>query len=468
MNYVVHGGVTMVAMPVAKALWRRIDRRAILMIAASGLFARQEPTIRVDVQQVLVPVVVTDKKGRHVTGLRASDFRILEDGAPQDIASFSTDTAATAGEIAAIATPAAGAGEGTANGAPRHTFVICLDTLHASAADVPKLRQTLESAFEREKAAGAQYVLIAIGRQLQVLQPATTNPLALLVKIRSAAFPNALAGMDSSALEAQVQNLRTRMDEFCKRCACGARSGLRSCDSEIDTLKQNVDAEAERWAAPTKTLLEQFKSVVEELAKLQTGRTLILVSDGFYTDPKRDFYAVVSAYLPNRPQFRLEDSAADPTLRAALQVAVARNVIIDAIDSRTGAPAPLAGSRTMDASSGATGSGGDMLGTTRSASARPAPIQIASGAPTPLAAPEASSSMAELARATGGVYYHSSGDLSKEFRSALAEGREYYVLAYVSKNPAHDGKFRTITVEAADKKLTIRAKPGYWAPGEAQ
>ena len=75
--------------------------------------------------------------------------------------------------------------------------------------------------------------------------------------------------------------------------------------------------------------------------------------------------------------------------------------------------------------------------------------------------------MEQLARATGGVYYHD-GDLLKQFHSALAEGREYYVLAYVPKNSAADGKFRTITVQTSDKKLAIRAKAGYWAAGAAQ
>ncbi len=41
--------------------------------------------IRVDVSLVTVPVMVTDKSGNHVPGLRAGDFRIFEDGAAQQI-----------------------------------------------------------------------------------------------------------------------------------------------------------------------------------------------------------------------------------------------------------------------------------------------------------------------------------------------------------------------------------------------
>jgi len=71
--------------------------------------------------------------------------------------------------------------------------------------------------------------------------------------------------------------------------------------------------------------------------------------------------------------------------------------------------------------------------------------------------------MEQLARATGGIYLHDGKDLLKQFRSAFADGREFYVLAYVPKNSARDGKFRSIAVETNDKKLSIRAKSGYWA-----
>lgn len=44
----------------------------------------------VDVMQVVVPVVVTDKKGNYIGGLGKDDFIILEDGTAQDISYFST------------------------------------------------------------------------------------------------------------------------------------------------------------------------------------------------------------------------------------------------------------------------------------------------------------------------------------------------------------------------------------------
>ena len=234
-----------------------------LALAACNAFAQDEPTIRLDVQQVLVPVVVTDRKGHHVSGLHPSDFQIFEDGVEQKIAAFSSDTAASVDDIGALS-KAAPSVTAPVPATPRRTFVICIDTLHTAPANAGRLREALQSLFEKEKPADAQYVLVGIGRQLQVLQPATANPLEILLKLRSAAFQGMMGGLDASTLAAQLARLRTRMDDFCRRCACVGRGNQSGCDVDIDTLKQSVDVEASRWKEPTDALLGQFSSVVGE------------------------------------------------------------------------------------------------------------------------------------------------------------------------------------------------------------
>jgi VWFA-related protein len=436
-------------------------RRIALFALAFRLFG-QDPVFRTESQQVLVPVVVTDEKGRHVGGLKAADFRIFEDGVAQSIASFSTEAAGSLDDLGALAKPA-GAGRGMA--AARHTFVICLDTLHLSPAGAGRARDALQKLFEKERPGDAQYVLVGIGRQLRVLQAATANPLEIVVKLRGTGFQNTVGGMDGAALSAQLQNLRRRMDEFCKRCACGARSS--NCDAETGTLKQTVDEEAANWDAANAGLLDQFRSVVDELAKLPTGRTLILISEGFPMDARRDFYAVVSGYLPNAPQFRVDDSGEkEGPLRAALRTAAGRNVTIDAIDSSVAAGANAAGGGgSMDASdSGSAGSPYSMIGTNRPGrrGTVDGPLQSADSRPQH-ATLQSSAAMEQLAQATGGIHFRAGGDLLKQLRAALADGREYYLLGYAPKNAERDGKFRAIRVEVANKNLNVRAKPGYWA-----
>lgn len=45
----------------------------------------------VDVNLVLVPVTVMDRTGRTALGLRRDNFKVFEDGAPQEIASLSNE-----------------------------------------------------------------------------------------------------------------------------------------------------------------------------------------------------------------------------------------------------------------------------------------------------------------------------------------------------------------------------------------
>ena len=47
-----------------------------------------EPNIRVVVDMVQLNVAVTDNKGNYVTGLRPSDFAVIEDNIPQKLATF--------------------------------------------------------------------------------------------------------------------------------------------------------------------------------------------------------------------------------------------------------------------------------------------------------------------------------------------------------------------------------------------
>src|ERR1041384_438644 len=51
--------------------------------------SQDRPTISVQVNEVIVPVTVTDDRGKFVTDLQAKDFRILDEGKPQRIEFFS-------------------------------------------------------------------------------------------------------------------------------------------------------------------------------------------------------------------------------------------------------------------------------------------------------------------------------------------------------------------------------------------
>jgi|SRR5579871_1197331 len=70
--------------------------RAFLCVLLAGQAFTQQPIfaqqpIKVQVNEVIVPVTVTDEKGRFVTNLTQNDFQILDQGKPQNIQYFTAE-----------------------------------------------------------------------------------------------------------------------------------------------------------------------------------------------------------------------------------------------------------------------------------------------------------------------------------------------------------------------------------------
>ncbi len=73
--------------------------------------------------------------------------------------------------------------------------------------------------------------------------------------------------------------------------------------------------------------------------------------------------------------------------------------------------------------------------------------------------------LGRFATDTGGHAFHAfeAGELDASFQEIARELRSEYHLFYVSTNTAHDGTFRSISIQPLDKNLRVRAKAGYFA-----
>jgi Ca-activated chloride channel family protein len=72
---------------------RSFQKVAISAVIAAGgagawLYAQERPIFRVKVDMVVLSFTVTNNKGEYINGLRPKDFRILEDGIQQKVATF--------------------------------------------------------------------------------------------------------------------------------------------------------------------------------------------------------------------------------------------------------------------------------------------------------------------------------------------------------------------------------------------
>lgn len=444
-----------------------VKRHARLVLALCSLclsWSQQPPsiTLKSTVREVIVPVIVKDASGHVVSNLKQSDFSVFEDEVRQRIVAFSaTDDPSVQMAAEQIAQPPTGEKSSGVSApqagpdSPTRTYLVGVDTLHSSFGNIQQARKALEKFFEREHDARAQYALMNLSRQLEVVQDSTRDPSLVLAALGSKRFQKSLVDSESANLAWESEQLRRMLVGFSPQ-ACET-PGVRVRGSTPDTcsdmkrqVQMFVNKSAERTALLTRLFLQELKTMIVAMGSMPTQRTLVLISDGFNLVPGRELFGIASAYFPNDPEWRFNERDTQSELNEISGLAQKNNVIVYALDSR-GVYTP-ASTGLGDASHEGDGNwtGGNAMSEMVRAEDR--------------IAWENGNAMAELAKATGGVYFHDNNDLRSGLRRVFDDQRQRYLIVYSSSNDAADGKFRKIRVNVENKKLHVFAKSGYWAP----
>jgi Ca-activated chloride channel family protein len=126
----------------------------IMAVGAAGALQGQAqerlPQFSSSVQLVEVYATVTDAKGGPVTGLRQSDFEVLEDGVPQEVTTF------VAGEFPL-------------------TVALGVDRSFSMAGDRLQLAKQASQAFLRELRPGDRSMVVAISSEAEVIAPLSAD-----------------------------------------------------------------------------------------------------------------------------------------------------------------------------------------------------------------------------------------------------------------------------------------------------
>jgi VWFA-related protein len=325
--------------------------------------------------------------------------------------------------------------------AVRRTYLICIDSLHSAFANLVHVRQALTKLFASEPAGDARYVLAAVGTSTEVVQGPTSDPAAVLRIIESKSFQGLFLASRKSSTNEDLRDFRRDLDRARQACDTG--------DPSCASLKRMLPPEASRIAelerVYTVAFLQQLRHLVEQLAKETGRRTIVLFSDGFQMVPGKEAFELLAAYFGDSgASLRAQDRM--PNLEPILRFAANHNVPVYSIDSRG-----LYGQSYFDA---ANSGSSPRLG--------PAVMGIMNSNDN-----ADGETLSEMAAATGGLAFKNSNDIFGGLVRAFADGRQYYMLAYVPVNPNSDGKFRAISVRMRDAKLMVNAKRGYWATQDA-
>jgi VWFA-related protein len=420
----------------------------------------QSTTIQSKTEEVLLDVIVRDKKGHPVTDLRAEDFQVLDNGTPKKISSFRLVQGREA---------VAGGGTRTQLDPLQQVRLITM-IFQCWSNDARKLsRDAALDLIKGELPQNVYVSVMAIDHKLEVLQP-YTNDLALLRKAIDRVTRSEVK--DYSADSAVVE---TQLQEMLGPNTSGALTQQAQVASAQDTLAaQGRSASGADFAAAA------MAQII--LSMLQTQQASAAAEGG-----RINIYALLDAV---REQYRLPGrktvlyfseggfvipQGMEQPFKNVISVANRANVSFYSIDARglsTFYSADDRGQATYGANSSAMAS----LNTAAQNSQRQfndtgQPVSAHEEGERVKALDKALDStrgntqntLANLAESTGGSLIANTNDLRGPLHRVEEDIQTYYEISYSPEIKNYDGSFHTISVKTTATDLHVQSRSGYFA-----
>jgi len=386
---------------------------AIVMSVLGASAAAQQPTFRSTAQLTVVNVTVTDKDGRPVENLTANDFALTEDGVAQTISQVAFQRIESSPDAPQPLPPIP---ETTAPPSSRVAPAVQAQIASSPAGDIRyRNRRLLVLYFDlsamppadqaRAYAAARRFIAQQIGAQ-DLVAVMTFQGGAVRVK------------QDFTADRALLQEVVETLIYGERRDA----DDMPDQTTDVGTAFGQDDAEFN--ILNTDRQLSALQTAASMLRALPEEKALVYFASGL----------------------RLNGVDNQAQLRATVNAAIRANVAIFPIDARgLVASAPL-GDATQ---------------------ASPAGIGLLNGQAAERALSNfqrSQDTLYSLAKDTGGKALFDNNDLSLGIVQAAAAIRSYYILGFVSSNPAQDGRFRRLKVSLTrDLQATLSYRQGYFA-----
>lgn len=412
---------------------------------------RTEPpdqsSIKIKTQEVLLDVIVKDKKGRPIRDLKPEEIEVFEDGVKQPIADFSV--------IGFAASETGKKTEAAAVTAPSRQFnLITIVFDHLTAQRVQPVKDAALNFVDNALTEDMLVRVVVIGKRLYVIEQ-FTNDRAKLRKAVTAA---------TGTVEKSFAEISSRITGELKtlvgdRAAVSAESNpiLTEDNKEILLAKVTLDSlsASEKLSKETKSNLHVFSLIPFARAHQQVfGRKMALYfSDGLYMPSGMG--EVLKAVVSESNRANLSFYAVN-----------IRNLLAGAGNqvSRLETSTVVNQSRRPD--SGAFNSGNaDSFSVSDRYEGR---TQIRTNFNMFEAMDRSrelnkKGALADLTEGTGGQQITNINDVNGALRRIAAELGQYYVLSYQPTNQSTDGKFRAINVKISRSGAKAQTRNGYFA-----
>ena len=435
--------------------------------------SKDQDTLKIETELVQIDLIVTDKQGKPVHGLKREDFELYEDGKKQSLTHFAVGTAKqpaqwlTTDKKRSVNSPTAT----TPTEQAGRYIVLAVDDYHLSAGNLNYVKRALSKFIAEQMVAGDQVAVVTTSgnvglfqqftREREVLERAIAR---LTVQEKNVVDASSIPRItehqaeliefgDREALELAVNEVIRREGTSNSqanqqpisaqgRQGSSGRTGqaqqsqaTQFAAAEREIIQGRVRAQARMVLAMsgnyTQATLGTLEGVIRSLRPLAGRKMMILLSDGFFIGG-------------NSLHSKLYD------LRRLTDAATRAGVVIYSIDARglvALAPGGDASSQT------------EIDPTLAGAQSR---IEMSA-----IAAKR--DGLGVLAEDTGGTLFFNNNDLSLGLQRVLDANEVYYVLAYEPPETRRDGRFHKIEVRVADRpELKVRTRSGYLSPNEKE
>jgi len=445
---------------------------ALSQQSAAAASAQESPTARATAEEVLVDIIVRDKKGKPVTDVRQEELTITDSGAAQTLTSFRLVRGSEAiGQ----------AGAATTLDPLRQIRLVTLAFEPMDQVDQRKLtRSAAIDLVKGEQGTNVYYSVVVISNRLLAVQAFTNDKQAL-----TRAIERATGGFGGPRLAAESASILGEL-----KSSLGGSVG--SVAGQTAGPPPGTDFTAPILARVMWDMMRMEATAASQGARLSISALKSLVQ-GLQTMPGRKSVIYFTLGLPVTPEL-------DVPFRNLMSLANRANVTFYSVDTHGGRTFAGSGDARIKAGSYTT-SEATRAGENAEAAEQLRQAAAASNATTGLSGSDAGGSsigrntpgavtkeeimaadtaetsgrlntrlpIRDLAESTGGFLIGDSNDLRGPLHKVNEEISSYYELTFDPHIQNYDGSFHKLAVGTDRKDLIIHARNGYFAlPPEAR
>ncbi|MFP5234905.1 MAG: VWA domain-containing protein [Acidobacteriota bacterium] len=417
---------------------------------ASPQSADRGPTIKVTTRAVVEDVIVTDRHGKPVKGLKQSDFTVTEQGKPQTITFFEEHHAGPIAPVAAPKLPPDVFSNFSPYPLPPAVNVVLLDSLNTGMASQSWVHDQAVKFLKKTKP-GTQTAIFAMGLGFHFIQGFTSDPSALMAALKNK--KNNSVEQSPLLIGQTESNADTNLIGMMSGSVPGGGPGT-AASPEAASALANFIAENQ-----TSQGFDRFFLTLENLQRLATflnsfpGRKNVI----WFSESVPAIFMIA----PGKAGPQVNPSM-EAELQRTMNMLAAARVALYPVDAQG-----LAGNALYEAQT--------VLPTASDASQLVGPPGSAAYGGTPGGAFSNSLStedenrnanqaaMTMLAEQTGGQAFFNTNGLEQVMDKIGKSTTDFYTLSYTPTDQRMDGALRTIDINLPGKDYKLIYRRGYYA-----